>query len=167
VTDNTLIQTGTEQDIDAAGHRSYSAWWELIPAPGITIDTMKVAAGDRMHADISELVAGSNLWRITLRNVTRRQSFTMTVPYTSTHATAEWIEETPLVLGSSGALFTVLPALSKTAFDNGRTNGGGPALNSSEQIQLVDPNDGHVIATPSAPDSDRDGFSLCAYTTRC
>jgi hypothetical protein len=166
VTDGTLIQTGTEQDVDAAGHRSYSAWWELIPAPGITIDNMTVAAGDRMHADISEAVPGSQLWTITLRNVTRRQSFTITVPYTSSHATAEWIEETPLVIDGSGALLTVLPALSKTAFNNGRTNGEPPALNAPEEIQLVD-DTGHVIGTPSAPDSNHDGFALCAYATRC
>ena len=33
VTDSTLIQTGTEQDVDATGAPSYSAWWELVPAP--------------------------------------------------------------------------------------------------------------------------------------
>src|SRR3954447_16902385 len=32
VGDNTLIQTGTEQDVDKSGKASYSAWWELIPA---------------------------------------------------------------------------------------------------------------------------------------
>jgi hypothetical protein len=91
----------------------------------------------------------------------------MTVPYASTRATAEWIEETPLVIGGSGSVFSALPALSKTAFNNGRTNGGRPALNTSEQIQLIDANDSHVIGTPSAPDSGRDGFALCAYATRC
>src|SRR6478752_1073378 len=37
VTDNTLIQTGTEQDVAADGTKSYSAWWEVIPAPSIGI----------------------------------------------------------------------------------------------------------------------------------
>src|SRR5437764_1123872 len=32
-TDATLIQTGTEQDVAANGTASYSAWWELMPAP--------------------------------------------------------------------------------------------------------------------------------------
>src|SRR5205823_5922282 len=31
ITDGTLIQAGTEQDVDANGQASYSAWWELIP----------------------------------------------------------------------------------------------------------------------------------------
>src|SRR5689334_20367953 len=87
--DNTLIQTGTEQDV-SSGTASYGAWWELVPAPSISIDTMTVRPGDHMHADITEVAAGSDLWTITLQNVTRGQTFTQTVPYPSTHATAEW-----------------------------------------------------------------------------
>src|ERR1700745_4100893 len=34
--DNTLIQTGTEQDV-SGGTASYSAWWELVPAPSVAI----------------------------------------------------------------------------------------------------------------------------------
>src|SRR5436190_10685795 len=92
-TDNTLIQTGTEQDVDASGKASYSAWYELVPAPGLTISNMTVGPGDHMSSTISEVVPNSNVWTITLKNVTRGQTFTTTVPYTSTHATAEWIQE--------------------------------------------------------------------------
>src|SRR6266513_4036278 len=35
VGDNTLIQTGTEQDVAANGAASYSAWWELVPVPSL------------------------------------------------------------------------------------------------------------------------------------
>src|SRR6266480_4855888 len=56
VPDATLIQTGTEQDVAANGTPSYSAWWEIIPAPSLTISTMSVHPGDHMHANISELV---------------------------------------------------------------------------------------------------------------
>jgi len=41
------------------------------------------------------VLAGTDLWTITLQNVTRGESFTTTVPYPSTRLTAEWIEETP------------------------------------------------------------------------
>ena len=51
VTDNTLIQTGTEQDVDATGAPSYSAWWELVPAPSMTISNMTVVAR-RPHARV-------------------------------------------------------------------------------------------------------------------
>src|SRR5207248_8139648 len=45
VGDNTLIQTGTEQDVDKSGKASYSAWWEIIPAPGLTISNLAGAPG--------------------------------------------------------------------------------------------------------------------------
>ena len=72
VGDNTLIQTGTEQDV-SSGSASYGAWWEIIPGPSIAISDMTVQPGDHMHADISEVVAGANLWKITLQNVTLAQ----------------------------------------------------------------------------------------------
>ena len=81
-TDSTLIQTGTEQDVDSTGAASYSAWWELVPAPSLTISNMTVAPGDHMHASISEVVPDSDVWTITLQDVTRGESFTrQTVPY--------------------------------------------------------------------------------------
>src|SRR5689334_3238322 len=46
---NTLIQTGTEQDVDSSGKASYGAWWEVIPAPSINISTFTPKPGDQMH----------------------------------------------------------------------------------------------------------------------
>ncbi len=165
VGDNTLIQTGTEQDVDASGNQTYDAWYELIPAPSLTITNMTVAPGDHMHASIAEVVAGSELWKITLQDVTRNETFTTTVPYTSTHATAEWIEETPLLLGTNAGL-AALPKLSQTAFTAGTTNGQNAGLKPSEAIDLTDAN-GNVIGAPSTPNATADGFSLCAHATSC
>jgi hypothetical protein len=164
VTDATLIQTGTEQNVAANGQASYSAWWELIPAPQISI-SMKVQPGDQMRASIAEKLANSNIWKITLRDVTRGETFTKTVPYSSTHATAEWIEETPLEIGTNPGL-AALPNLTSPAFDQGTLNGKPANLRSSEEIQLVDSN-GNVIGTPSAPDPDLDGFNACTWSTTC
>jgi hypothetical protein len=165
VADNTLIQTGTEQDVDTAGHASYSAWWELIPGPSIAITNMTVAAGDHMHSTIAEAVPGSNVWTITLQNVTRNQTFTTTVPYSSTHGTAEWIEETPLLLGTNAG-FAALPNLSNPAFSAATVNGANANLQSSEEIQLTD-STGKVIGTPSAPNAARNGFNACTWATSC
>jgi hypothetical protein len=164
VGDNTLIQTGTEQDVSATGQKSYSAWWELVPAPSIAI-SMTVAPGDVMHASIAELVADSDVWTITLTDVTRNETFTQTVPYPSTHLTAEWIEETPLLLGTNAG-FAALPNLTSPVFDNATVNGQPANLNSSEEIQLIDSN-GKVIGAPSAPDPDNDGFNACTWSTTC
>jgi hypothetical protein len=164
VTDNTLIQTGTEQDVDASGRASYSAWYELIPAPSIGV-SLPVSAGDHMHADITETVSGANVWKITLQNVTRGQTFTTTVPYGSTHATAEWIEETPLLIGTNAGLAS-LPNLTSPRFDVSKSNGAGAGLKASEEMVLTDSN-GKVIGTPSAPDAQADGFNACTWATSC
>jgi hypothetical protein len=163
-TDSTLIQTGTEQDVSSSGAASYSAWWEIIPAPSLTIN-MTVSPGDHMHASIAEVVPNSNLWTITLTDITRNESFSQTVPYTSTHTTAEWIEETPLLIGTNAGL-SALPNLTNPGFDLGTVNGAPVKLSASEQMQLVD-SSGKVIGTPSAPDSDADGFGACTWTGTC
>jgi hypothetical protein len=165
VGDNTLIQTGTEQDVSATGAPSYGAWWEIIPGPSLNISNMTVHAGDQMHADITEAVAGSNVWKITLTNRSTGQTFSQTVPYSSTHATAEWIEETPLEIGTDAG-FSALPNLTRTTFSAARTNGATAALKASEEMQLID-SAGNVIGTPSAPNGSGDGFGLCAWATSC
>ncbi len=165
VGDNTLIQTGTEQDANADGTTSYSAWWELIPLTSVNITNMTVAPGDHMHASIAELVPGSNVWTITLQDVTRNETFTQTVPYSSTHLTAEWIEETPLILGANAG-FAAMPNLTDPAFTAATVNGVNANLSPSEEIQLIDAN-GSVIGAPSAPNATRDGFSACTWATSC
>ncbi|MFL5823914.1 MAG: G1 family glutamic endopeptidase [Solirubrobacteraceae bacterium] len=166
LTDSTLIQTGTEQDVAANGAPSYSAWWEIIPGPSLTITKMKVGAGDRMHASLSQVgVGGSNVWKILIQDLTRGESYSTTVPYTSTRATAEWIEETPLLLGANAG-FAALPNLTSPAFDLATTNGQPANLKASEEMQLVDSN-GKVIGAPSAPDPDADGFNACTWASSC
>jgi hypothetical protein len=162
--DSTLIQTGTEQDVDVTGAASYSAWWEIVPLPSTSI-SMTVAPGDRIQASIAEVIANSDVWDITLTDVTRNETFTTTVPYTSTHATAEWIQETPVSLGASLGI-SALPNLTNPAFDLATTNGAPANLSPSEEVDLIDSNS-KVVAAPSAPDRDLDGFSVCAWAASC
>lgn len=165
-TDNTLIQDGTEQDVDANGNASYSAWWEVIPGPGLTISNFNVSPGDHMHSDISEVVANSNLWKITLQDVTKGETYTTTVPYSSTHATAEWIQETPVVLDPSNPGLAALPNLSTNSFSGAKTNGQNAGLTAAEKMNLIDSN-GNVIGAPSNPSSTLDGFNLCSWSSTC
>ena len=165
VTDSTLIQTGTEQDVDATGAPSYSAWWELVPAPSITVSNMTVSPGDHMHASVAELVNDADVWDITITDVTKNETFTTTVPYPSTHATAEWIEETPLEIGTDAG-FAALPNLTNPAFNSGTVNGSAVKLTSSEEMQLIDSNS-NVIGTPSAPNAAGSGFDACTWATSC
>jgi hypothetical protein len=165
-TDATLIQTGTEQDVAANGAASYSAWWEIIPAPSLTISTLTVHPGDHMHANIAELVPLTEVWTITLQDVSTGQSFTQTVPYPSSHLTAEWITETPTVIGTSGTGLAAMPNLSGATFSSAQTNSANAGLKASEEIQLVN-SSGQVLATPSAPNSTADGFSVCTFSATC
>jgi hypothetical protein len=166
LTDGTLIQAGTEQDVNSGGQASYHAWWELIPAPSIRITGFAVRPGDRISATIAEMVSGSNVWKISLRNVTTGQSWSMTVPYSSSHLTAEWIEETPLVIGG-GAGVAALPNLGTVRFSATKVNGQNANLRSSEAIQLVDANTSKILATPSAPNSAKTAFNDCTYSRSC
>lgn len=78
-----------------------------------------------MHASISEGVPDSDVWTITLQDVTRGESFTQTAAYPSMHATAEWIEETPLEIGTDAG-FASLPNLTNPAFTSATTTAGRP-----------------------------------------
>jgi hypothetical protein len=166
VGDNTLIQTGTEQDIAANGVRSYTAWYELIPAPETVIPSLTVHAGDRMHAEIFEKVTGTNIWTITLTDRTTAKTFSITKAYPSTHLTAEWIQERPTLITSGGTALAPLPKLTNPSFNLGKVNRVAPGLKAAQEIQMTNAA-GVVIALPSAPDPTKDGFRACTYTTTC
>jgi hypothetical protein len=88
------------------------------------------------------------------------------VPYSSTHLTAEWIEETPLLIGTNGTGLSALPNLGTVHFTGATVNGSPAALRASEEMQLVDTS-GHVLATPSAPGADTASFNDCTFATSC
>ncbi|MHB8680546.1 MAG: G1 family glutamic endopeptidase [Acidimicrobiales bacterium] len=160
-----LIQAGTEQDVSQNGTTSYSAWWEIVPVPSITVSSVTVHAGDLVQVSITQTVP--EVWLISLQDVSDSQGFTQTVPYPSTMLTAEWIEESPVVVGTQGAGLASLPNLTPVHFDAATVNGNNAQLTSAEQIQMTDAS-GNVIATPSSPDATNDdGFDDCAYATSC
>jgi len=163
-TDNTLIQAGTEQDVSSGGQASYSAWWEIIPEPSTPI-SMAVSPGNRIHVEVVQGLF--EMWTITIRNLSTGASFTKNVDYPSSHATAEFITETPLLIGARGTGFSALPKLSGMNFDVGTVNRANPHLIPAEMMQLVDSSGKVVLATPSWPDADGDGFNVCTFSTSC
>jgi hypothetical protein len=163
VTDSTLIQTGTEQDVSSSGAASYDAWYELVPAPEFEITSMTIHPGDTMSASIAEVVDDADVWTITITDKTTGQSYTTTLPYSSTHDTAEWIEETPLEIGTDAG-FAALPNLSNPAFTDAATNGSPANLQASEEMDLIDSN-GDVIGAPSAPSNN--AFNACTWASTC
>jgi hypothetical protein len=115
---------------------------------------------------IAEASPNAELWTITLKDKTSGQSFSTTVPYTSTHTTAEWIDETPLTLGSDAVGQASLPNMTETEFTDATVNGAPAHLTSGEQVQLVD-GSGAVIGTPSAPLASATAFADCAWAQQC
>jgi hypothetical protein len=136
----------------------------VIPGPSFPIK-LKIRPGDRIHASISEVVPASRLWAITIKDLTRHESHTLRVPYPSTQDTAEWIEETPLILGAKPG-FASLPQLSSPRFDRATVNGHAAGLKPAQEIDLID-SSGKVIGVPSAPDPDRDGLNACTWASMC
>jgi hypothetical protein len=161
-TDTTLIQAGTEQDVSAAGVASYYSWWEIIPGPE-TASSIKVRPGDTISCSISSTTPG--LWTITLKDATDGQHFTVSTPYPSDESTAEWIEETPTVISTSGAGLAALPNLTTVHFTKASVNGKSANLKPAQGIQLVD-SSGKVIMDPSLPYLGT-AFNDCAWATTC
>ena len=162
VTDETLIQAGTEQDVDASGKASYSAWYELIPVPSTAV-SLPVAPGNKITVSISQTLPA--VWAVSIKNLSTGQSWSTTTPYPSTMGSAEWIEETPLELGTNLGI-SAMPKLSTVNFSGSTVNGAPANLSSSEAMQLVN-GSGQVLATPSDPSSSKTAFNDCTYATSC
>lgn len=95
-----LEQAGTSADCGADGVASYYAWYELIPAPSVTIKRLKIAPGDTITASV--LVTGNEVL-MQIKNRTRRTSFTKRVTREDLDlSSAEWIAEAPLECSENG-----------------------------------------------------------------
>jgi len=94
--EETLIQTGTEQD-SINGIAEYSAWYELLPNDSVTITTLDVMPGDKIQASIKLVDSDTNEWLLEIADVTKTQRFRESFFYNSSRLSAEWIIERPLV----------------------------------------------------------------------
>lgn len=162
--DQTLIQAGSEQDVSASGQASYGVWYEFLPEPETSLP-LSVAPGDVVSVDITEGLPASWSISITVKSPGGGTigSDTIPVTYPALGLTAEWIEESPLVISTSGSGISSLPLLnggSPVAFSQARLNGANEALAGTTEVQLVD-SSGDVVLSPSAPDSDNDAFNDC------
>jgi hypothetical protein len=154
-TSSALIQAGTEADyFNGAAH--YSAWWEILPAPAVTIRTLSVRPGDRMSVTITRVSSGR--WRIVVKDA-RSGNYATTRAYSGSASSAEWIDEAPVVGGRT----TLLAAHSTVVFDHASLDGRNPDMVSQDAGAMI--RRGVVVDTPSAPDADGDGFALAEQAT--
>jgi hypothetical protein len=150
VSEHELIQVGTMQNV-VAGRARYRAWWEILPAPAVEIRAFSVHPGDHITATVWK-VSGTT-WRISISN-RGHGSFTITRTWGGDGSSAEWIVEAPTVNWRQSRL----ARFSLVTFDHVKANGSSPRLTSSQSGALIQ--SGVRVATPSAPDAERDGFAV-------
>jgi hypothetical protein len=163
VTDSTLIQAGTEQDVSASGQASYGAWWEIIPETETPV-TLPVRPGNKVKVTIAKTSTPGH-WSIVIDNLTTGKAFSTTTAYSSSEDTVEWIEETPLEIGTTGTGVATMPNLSTVHFINASYNQAGPKFQAIDELQLD--NNNVIEATPSGPGPKLNNFNDCTWATAC
>jgi hypothetical protein len=156
--DSTLIQLGTEQDVNIFGQTNYYPWWEVLPASETQISET-VEPGDQMTASlacIANCKSGAiQLWTLTMQDLTppREWKFSKNVFYWSSLLSAEWIVEAPYSGGILPMADFGTATLSAALEDS-----LNPGLIASQAIYLEDPKGQTTsVSTPSGGDA----FSAC------
>jgi len=174
--DGTLVQAGTEAD-NIGGTVTYDAWTEILPAAEVVIPGLAIHPGNKIKTTVKETSAG--IWKMTVQDLTTGKSGSRTVHYSSSGASAEAVHERPCIADGCASTSDLarLTKTSKVTFDPGRLSTApagtpvwhpllkvvpGAALN---EIFMINNAGTAVIAAPSAPDSDGDGFAV-AYGSK-
>jgi len=155
--DRTLIQLGTSQYVSASGATTYFPWYEMLPAAPVTITSINVNPGDKISASlqcVSACSAKKQNWLLSMTNNTTSQTWTQTFSYSSSLASADWIEEAPvsssvLPLADFGVV-SIVPYIGPNAAWNTLTV-------SANGIQMTDP--WGQTSNPSSTDAN--GFNTC------
>jgi hypothetical protein len=114
----TVEQTGTDSDC-AAGVPNYYAWYEMYPAPFVTLPKA-VAAGDRMSASVVATTATTFV--LTIADATKGWTRTINKTLaTAKRSSAEIIQEAPCCT-AGGAIFP-LSDFGAINFTNANVNG--------------------------------------------
>src|SRR5579864_7007740 len=154
-----LIQAGTQQTVSGSGSTQYEAWIEMLPRASRPV-RLAVHAGDSVTVDIAE--QAPDQWLIGFTNNTTGQTYDTTQTYTSSHSSAEWVEEAPSAAGRAGGVlpldnFGTIQFSSGSAVKNGQTV--DIADSGARAITMVGSND-QALAVPSALSSDGASFTV-------
>ncbi len=153
---NNLIQAGTQTLFNANGQATYQAWYETLPNASQPVP-LTIAPGNSMSVSVVEQT--QNAWTISFANNTTGQTYQLTIPYASSRASAEWIEEMPTVNNQ----FATLDAFGTVSFTNAWTIQNNvrvtPAQAGAQALTMVNGSQ-QVIAQPSALDAQGASFSV-------
>jgi hypothetical protein len=152
-----LIQAGTQQSVTGSGTTQYEAWIEMLPRSSRPVP-LSVHPGDSVTVSISEQSADQ--WLIDFTNNTTGQTYQTTQPYSSSHSSAEWVEEAP-----SGGRGGVLPLdnFGTIQFSGGSTVKDGQTVSIGQAggraITMVG-NNNQALAVPSGLGDDGGSFTV-------
>jgi len=159
VSSHDLIQAGTEATAGGTGRVRYDAWVETLPQVSHPVPLV-VSPGDAVTVSISEQSPGQ--WLVNLKNDTSGQSYQVTEQYTSSHSSAEWIEEAPSTAGR-GVRTVPLDNFGTVSISNATTVKDGQTASISQAggqpITMINASR-QPVASPSALSSDGKGFSV-------
>jgi hypothetical protein len=164
--DTTLVQAGTEAD-NIGGTAEYDAWTEILPASEVVVPGLTIHPGDTIKTTVA-LVSGK--WKMTVKDVTTGKSGGRTVKYHSSEVSVEAVHERPEVGGS----LSDLAQTTNVTFDPGKYGTSAtptkallvPASGATvDQMFMVNNTDTAIVASPSSPDSDNDGFAVADGST--
>jgi hypothetical protein len=174
--DSTLVQAGTSADNDN-GVPVYTAWTEIIPAAEVTLP-MTVNPGDSITTVVKETAPGT--WSMQVTDNTSHVSQGRTVPYSSSGLSAEAIHERATLCAGSSCSLGTLATTTNLSFDPGQFTSvfqatlqpllvpgvqsekptrTGIRIKTDKLYELEMISRG-VIAVPSLPDADGDGFTV-------
>lgn len=142
---NDLIQAGTETIPDDNGNLVYRAWYELLPDDSTPVP-LAVAPGDVVSVAVTQQSPGE--WLISFANATTGQRYEKTVRYDSSGSSADWIEETPVEVGSA----MQLDDFGSVHFSVGYAIADGKPVSiaqSGAEAVVMDNTDGSPVAIPS------------------
>jgi hypothetical protein len=167
-----LVQAGISEnslpDNPLSGPQ-YGAWYEILPDSETPIDNCAgdaactVKPGDKVSVAISE--TSLNHWAISIKDPTQGWTWAKTIPYVSTHSSAEWIHEAPTLVAQ-----TLLANTGTTHFGptSTYTDGTGTHTIAEGDPTLINLSPGLINeATTSALDADGQSFNVCAYQQTC
>jgi hypothetical protein len=164
-----LVQCGTEAD-NINGTAVYDAWTEILPASEVVISGLTIHPGDRIQALVEE--TSTNTWEMLVKDLTTGKSGGRTVSYTAPRTSVEVIHERPEVGGSLSNLAKTGKVTQDPAYYSTTINKtpAVPLMNAATgatvyQIFMVNNSDTKIIASPSVPDSDNDGFAVADSAT--
>jgi hypothetical protein len=156
--DQTLIQLGTSQYVSSSGSTSYFAWYEMLPRYPVNIG-LAVGPGNKITASlqcVSACSARRQSWKLSMTNNSTGEAWSQTFIYSSSLASADWIEEAPY---SGGVLPLANFNVVGIAPYFGAGNSATPASLSlsANGIQMSDPSG--QTSNPSSTDAN--GFNVC------